>query len=292
MGGWMAGGVALGGWGMVGRMAWAAGGGGGLKGELERIERESGGRLGVAVLDVTSGEMAGHREGERFAMCSTSKVMSVSAVLARVDAGKEDLERVVRYGKGELLEYSPVTERHVGEGMTLGELCEAAVTMSDNAAQNLILAALGGPGSVTEFVRGLGDPVTRFDRTEPTLNTAVPGDPRDTTEPAAMARDLQRLVLGDALSVGSRQRLREWMLGCTTGDRRLRAGLPAGWRVADKTGSGDNGTTNDVAVVWPPIGGAMVVTAYLTGSAKGRDAGEATLAAVGRAVARAAGGEG
>ena len=249
------------------------------------IEGSVGGRLGVAVLDGATGELAGHRLDERFPMCSTFKSVAAAALLARVDAGRERLDRRVAVHRADLLEWAPVSRGHVGGAMTLGQLCEAAITVSDNTAANLLLDALGGPSAVTEFVRQRGDAVTRLDRTEPTLNEGTPGDPRDTSTPRAMAHTLQALMLGDALAPASRAQLVRWMTASSTGARRLRAGLPADWRVADKTGTGDRGTTNDVGVLWPPHGAPRVVVAYLTDCGAAAAAREAALADVARAVA-------
>ena len=250
------------------------------------IEAASGGRLGVAVLDTGSGKRAAYRDEERFPMASTFKTLAVAAVLARVDRGVERLDRRIPFGKADLLDYAPVTTARVGEGgMTLGELCEAAITDSDNTAANLILATYGGPAGLTDYLRSIGDPTTRLDRFELELNEALPGDPRDTTTPAAMLGTLQVLLLGDALSAASRERLIGWLVANKTGNERLRAGLPAGWRVGDKTGSGYRGTTNDVAIVWPPNRAPLLVAAYLTGSAATFAARNATIADVGRVVA-------
>lgn len=258
-----------------------------LAGELARIEADSGGRLGVAVHDLATGRRHLHRSDERFPLCSTFKLLACGAVLARVDAGRESLDRRIAVNAEDLVEYSPVTEKHVGaDGMTLAAVCEAAITLSDNTAGNLLLASLGGPGGVTAFARALGDRVTRLDRTETSLNEATPGDGRDTTSPAAMAADLEKLVLGRALAPRSRDRLTAWLVANRTGDARLRAGLPRGWRVADKTGAGEHGTTNDVAVIWPPDRGPLVVSAYLTGAGGDGDARNALIAAVARAVTR------
>jgi beta-lactamase class A len=169
--------------------------------------------------------------------------------------------------------------------MSIADLCEAALTMSDNTAANLLIATLGGPGGVTAFARLLGDPVTRLDRVEPALNEAAPGDPRDTTSPAAMLSNLHSLVLGDVVSAASREQLSRWLLDNKTGDARLRAGLPGGWRVGDKTGSGGSGTTNDIGIIWPPKGAAIVVTVYLTETSQPDEQRDATLASVGRAIA-------
>jgi beta-lactamase class A len=257
-----------------------------LSGAFARIEAESSGRLGVAALDTADGSRAGHRMDERFAMCSTFKLLAAAAVLARVDAGKEHLDRRVIYPKSDLVTYSPITEKHVGDGMTLSELCEAAITVSDNTAANLLLASLGGPDGVTAFARSLGDTMTRLDRIETALNEATPGDPRDTTTPTAMLANIRALVLGDALSPPSRDQLKAWMLANKTGGGRLRAGLPGDWAVGDKTGSGEYGTTNDVGVIWPPGRAPIVVTIYFTETKAALEQRIAVLASVGRAVAQ------
>ena len=261
-----------------------------LAGDLDKIEVESGGRLGVAVLDTFSGERAGRRVDERFPMCSTFKLLAAAAVLARVDAEQERLDRRIRFDAGDVVVNSPTTkDRHGEPGMSLAELCEAAMTVSDNTAGNLLLASLGGPAGLTAYARSLGDTVTRLDRIEPELNEALPGDPRDTTTPAAMLANLHRLALADTLSAKSRDQLVQWLVGNKTGDTRLRAGLPAGWRVGDKTGAGENGTTNDVGVIWPPGRAPVIVSIYLTGTSATSERRNATLATVGRAVTSALG---
>lgn len=250
------------------------------------IEVSVAGRLGVAVLDTGTGELVGHRLDERFAMCSTFKFIAVALVLARVDAGQERLDRRIVVTRAALLDWSPVTSKRVGgAGMTVEELCAAAITISDNAAANLLLAGSGGPAAVTAFARRIGDDVTRLDRTEPTLNEGTPGDPRDTSTPRAMAQTLRRVLLGDALSDSSRARLLNWMTAVETGVNRLPAGLPPGWRIAHKTGTGRLGTTNDIGVVWPPHGAPRVVVGYLTECKAPGDAREAALASVARSVA-------
>ncbi len=250
------------------------------------LERTSGGRLGVASLDSAGGGALEHRADERFPMCSTFKLLAVAAVLARVDRGEERLDRPVKFSTADLLEYAPVTRARVGEGsLPVGALCEAAITVSDNTAANLLLATLGGPPGLTTYVRSLGDTLTRLDRIEPELNEARPGDVRDTTSPRAMAENLRRLVAGDALSSRSRATLTSWLVAATTGRARLRAGLPSGWRIGDKTGSGNHGTTNDVAVLWPPRREPVFVAVYLTESSAPQATRERTLAEVGRILA-------
>jgi beta-lactamase class A len=282
---------ALAGVGLFGGAVRAAGGlSDALAGELARIEKASGGRLGVAVLDTGSDARAGLHADDKFPMCSTFKLLACAAVLKRVDQGSEKLDRRIKIEASDVVPGSSFIKAPVGgDGMALADICEAAMIYSDNTAGNLILGILGGPQGLTAYARSIGDTVTRLDRTEPTLNEAVPGDPRDTTTPAAMLKNVQTLVLGDALSAASKAQLTKWLVGNKTGDTRLRAKLPAGWRVGDKTGSGERGTTNDAGLIWPPQRAPIVVTIYLTETSAAADARNSTLAAVGQAVAAAAG---
>jgi len=253
---------------------------------IAAIEARLGGRLGVAALDTASGRRIEHRGAERFPMCSTFKFLAAAAVLKRVDEKQDTLDRRIAYGQSDLLDYAPVTRQHLQEGgMSLSALCAAAIEYSDNTAANLLLGVIGGPGAITRYAASLGDGVTRLDRMEPILGEALPGDERDTTSPAAMLGNLQAILLGKALSAASRQTLEDWLVANTTGTRKLRAGLPAGWRVGDKTGSGDYGTTNDIAILWPPGRPPILVTAYFTGSTAPAAEREAALADVGRIVA-------
>jgi beta-lactamase class A len=254
--------------------------------QIAALERSHGGRLGVAILDTGDGRRVTHRGDERFLMCSTFKVLAVAAVLARVDRGQEQLQRRIVFGNDVLLGHAPITRLHTGApGMRLEELCAAAVTVSDNTAANLLLAALGGPQAVTAFVRSLGDRVTRLDRIEPEVNLTGPGDLRDTTTPDAAVDTLQRLLLGDALSPASRARLLGWMRGCLTGTDKLRAGLPGGWSAGDKTGAGAQGESNDVAILFPPARPPLLVAAYYVAPAAEATLRSAVLAEVGRIAA-------
>jgi beta-lactamase class A len=253
---------------------------------IASLEKERGGRLGVAVIDIASGRSAAFRGDERFPMCSTFKTLAVAAVLARVDDGKEQLDRRIRFDAHDVVVNSAITkDRAGGDGMSLAEICEAAMVVSDNTAGNLLLAVLGGPAGLTAYARSLGDNVTRLDRNEPTLNEAAPDDPRDTTSPLAMLSNLRTLVTGKVLSPASTEHFVGWLVGNKTGDTRLRAGFPRDWRVGDKTGSGDSGTTNDIGAVWPsPNRPPLFVSVYLTGSSPDGAHRNATLAAVGKAI--------
>jgi beta-lactamase class A len=253
---------------------------------LADLEGANGGRLGVAVLDVATGARSGHRVDERFAMCSTFKFLAAAFVLARVDRSQERLDRRITFTEKDLVAYSPVTKDRVGpSGMTVAELCEAAITLSDNTAGNLLLASFGGPAGLTTYARSLGDPVTRLDRIETDLNEATPGDPRDTTSPAAMLENMRRLVVGEALSGPGRVQLTAWLLANKTGDKRLRAGFAKDWRVGDKTGTGGHGTTHDIAIAWPPNGAPIIVAAYYAEAPAPLDQRNAVLESVGRIVA-------
>ncbi len=243
------------------------------------------GRLGVAVYDTGTGLKAAHRGDERFPLCSTFKWLAAAAILSRVDQGKEKLDRQVQIRADEIVTYSPAVEKHVGQTMTVAEICEAAITLSDNTAGNLMLNALGGPDGVTAYARELDDEVTRLDRTEPDLNEATPGDPRDTTTPSAMTANLDAVLVGDALSPESRNRLTGWLIGNKTGGARLRAGLPQDWRVGDKTGTCNARTANDVGIAWPPNGKPVLIAVYLAESDVSGDQQNAAIAEVARAVA-------
>ena len=248
------------------------------------LERKAGGRLGVFVRDSGTGAALAHRARERFPLCSTFKVLAAAAVLKQVDDGKATLDQAIAYGQADLLDYAPETKKHVAEGhMSLGDLCAAAIQWSDNTAGNLILKQIGGPAGFTHYARSIGDKITRLDRTEPTLNTAIPGDPRDTTTPEAIVRTLQTVLAKGALSATSARQLEDWMIGDKVGNARLRAGLPQDWRIGDKTGSGDNGTANTVAIIRPPNRAPLFAAVYYTGSTapmKDRDAVHASVARI------------
>ena len=249
----------------------------------KEIEQESGGRLGVALVDSKGALILGFNRDERFAMCSTFKAPLAAAVLAGADGGKFGLEGQVAFGKADILDYAPVVKQNAKRGrLSMEELARAAVEVSDNSAANLLLPFVGGPEGLTAFARAHGDNVTRLDRNEPGLNENAQGDPRDTTSPAAMAGLMARLIFRD-MQPDSAKRLRGWLDASTTGDRRIKAGLPKGWTSGGKTGS--CGTAfNDVALVKAPSGEEYLLAVYLDRPTVDAKAAEAAIAETTRAA--------
>jgi len=256
-----------------------------LVARIAGLEKKNGGRLGVAILDTKTGRRIEHRAGERFAMCSTFKFLASAHVLSRVDKGLEQLDRRVRFTEKDLIANSPISKARVAEGMTIAEMCEATITVSDNTSGNLLLAACGGPSGFTSYARSLGDKVTRLDRMEPELNDVKEGDELDTTTPAAMLEDLRKVVLGDALSAVSRALITKWIIATKTGDKRLRAGVPKDWTVGDKTGTSATDIANDIAVFWPPGREPLLAAVYYAGALISSEQRNATIADVGAVVA-------
>jgi beta-lactamase class A len=255
---------------------------------IATLEENNGGRLGVSAFNVENGEQLRFRGNERFAMASTFKLLLVAAVLHRVDAGAETLDRSVTYSAADIESYAPITSQHLKNGhMSISELCAAALQYSDNTAANLLLKTMGGPEGLTRYIRTLGDKTTRLDRNEPSLNTNIAGDLRDTTTPIAMLNTMRTLLVGNALSINSKKQLAEWLIGNTTGDAKLRAGFNSTWKVGDKTGSGANGASNDVAIVWPDNNLPFLVTVYYTSSTISPEQQSKVIADVGRIVGRA-----
>lgn len=219
-----------------------------------RLEARHGGRIGVMAVDLEDRKVLSHRGDERFAMCSTFKFLLAAAIAAKVDAGDEKWDRAVSYGQSDIIPWAPVTgtEENLAKGsMSVSELCEATMTWSDNPAANLLLPAVGGPDGLTRYLRSIGDATTRLDRIEPDLNSNQPGDPRDTSTPSAMAASMEKLLFRDALSAASREKIIAWLIANRTGDKRIRAAMDPKWKVGDKTGTGENGAANDIAVIWP-----------------------------------------
>lgn len=250
---------------------------------LAAYERETGGRIGVFAENLTSGAKIAWRAEERFVMCSTFKASLAALMLWRVDQGKDRLDAMVAYGAKDILDYAPVAKEHLAKGaMSVSDMCKAAVELSDNTCANQLLARAGGPAALTAFWRSTGDAISRLDHNEPELNRSPPRDPNDTTTPSAMAGNLRRFVLGEVLSPGSREHLTGWLLGCKTGNNRLRAGLPEDWKVGDKTGNNGKDASGDIAIAWPKTGGPVLVCAYTQGGSPAARQFEAVFADIGR----------
>lgn len=260
-----------------------------LRDAVIAAEKASGGRLGVAVLDTASGARFAYRGDERFPMCSTFKLPLVATILYRADRGEVDLQRRIAVSKSDIVGWSPFARAHLGTEASILELCQAAISLSDNAAANLLLPVIGDPAGLTQTLRKFGDTVTRSDRNEPTMASATPGDPRDTTSPRAMADLVRQFLFSDLLKPGTRKQLEDWLLASETGLSRLRAGMPASWRIGHKTGTGPHGTANDVAVLYPPARTPLIAACYLTQGAGDDAKRDAVLAEVGRAIAASAG---
>lgn len=226
--------------------------------EFKELERTFDARLGVYAVDTGTGREVAYNDGERFAYASTFKALAAGAVLRKYSLS--GMDQVIKYSRDDLAAYSPVTEKHVETGMSLGALCDAAVRFSDNTAANLLFDQLGGPRGLDAALEETGDDVTQMERREPQLNQWAPGATRDTSTPRALANDLRAFVLGDVLGKGERAQLTKWLQTNTTGAELIRAGMPKDWVVGDKTGAGGTyGTRNDIAVVWPPDAAPIVV---------------------------------
>ena len=255
--------------------------------QLAALEQAAGGRLGVAAWRQGSEQRLAYRADERFPLASTFKAMLAAAVLARSASQPGLLEQQVRYEKKELVTYSPITEKHLADGMSVADLCAATLQYSDNSAANFLMTLLGGPQAVTAFARSIGNTVFQLERWETELNSAIPGEVRDTASPASMAHSLQQLLLGNSLPAPQRQQLDAWMRGNTTGDKRFRPALPADWKVADKTGSGAYGSINDIGVAYPPSGAPLVIAVYYTREQKNAPTNQDIISAATRIVAAA-----
>lgn len=253
------------------------------------LEAAHGARLGVFALDTADGRSVAYRDGERFPMASTFKGLACGALLHGHPLSSGFFDQVIRYPRTDLVPNSPVTEQHVDTGMTVAALCEAAITVSDNTAGNQILKLLGGPEGFTAFLRTLGDNTSRLDRWETELNTAIPGDERDTTTPAALVADYRALVVGDTLAEPERKQLSSWLVASATGGNRIRAGLPGGWIVGNKTGSPAYGSALDVAVAWPPGRAPLVIAVLTTKSEQDAEADNDLVAAAARTAVAALG---
>lgn len=256
--------------------------------QLLEVETAAQGRLGVHILDTATGQEYGYRSDERFMMLSSFKLLASALVLYRADMGKDSLERRMSYTTKDLIPWSPITEKHAdGNGMTLAQLCEATITTSDNTAGNLILSSFGGPVALTAFARQLGDSVTRLDRHEPELNDRTPENMMDTTSPRAMATTMHKLLIGNGLSAQSRELLRQWLLGNTTGGNRIKAGLPTDWQIGDKTGTNKT-DSNDIGIIFPQKRAPLLATVYLAECHAPGSVKDSAIAAVGNLIQKIA----
>lgn len=256
---------------------------------LAALEERAGGRIGVAVLDVASGRADGWRQQERFAYCSTFKLFLAAATLQRVRRGEERLDRTMPVAAGDPVGHSPVTREAVGRSLSIEDLCKAAVELSDNGAANLLVRAFGGLPAWRHWWRLIGDDTTTVDRLEPELNTALPNDPRDTCLPDQTVANLRTVFLGDLIAPEHEQWLEGWLLASPTGRNRIPAGLPAGWRVAHKTGTG-NGMVNDIGLLTPMVGSPVLLAIYYDGPERASlEAGEAVVAEATRQALRSVG---
>ena len=251
---------------------------------LAELERGANGRLGVALINTANAQEFLYRAEERFPFCSTFKLVLAAAGLHESMSRPGLMTKHISYRESDLLEYAPVARENLAQGMSVFQLCAATLQYSDNTAANLLIKELGGLDRVNRFALNIGDRAFRLDRWEPELNTALPGDPRDTTTPMAMAASVQKIVLGNVLAEPLREQLVTWLKGNTTGDASIRAGTPTGWSVGDKTGSGSYGTTNDVAVLWPRVGAPVVLATYFTQHQKDAEARRDVLAGATRLV--------
>ncbi|MEU8357800.1 class A beta-lactamase [Nonomuraea sp. NPDC048882] len=264
-----------------------------VKKELRALEASFDGRIGAYAIDTASGRTLAYRSGERFPLLSTFKAMACAAALHRARTSEPGLmDKVVKWTAADLKPNSPTTEKHVKDGLTVAKLCQAAITLSDNTAGNMVLKQIGGPAGLTRYFRTLKDPVSRLDRWETELNDWAPKDRRDTTTPAAIARDLRAVTAGGALNPKDRERLNGWLIATETGGARIRAGLPKTWTVGDKTGTNTEiGAGNDIAVVWPAGRKAapIILAVYTNRESAGAVTNDAAIARAATILARGLG---
>ena len=253
--------------------------------KLAELDASSGGRLGISAINTANNARIQYHAEERFPLCSTSKVMAAAAILKESEKNQSLLQKQITYGKKDVEKsgYAPITQQHLSHGMSVNELCQAAIEYSDNAAMNLLMKTLGGPDAVTTYARSIDDHTFQLDQWEPELNTA-PNDNRDTTTPNAMANSLKQLTLGGVLTPPQREQLKTWLKNNTTGNARIRAGVPKDWIVGDKTGTGDYGTSNDIAIIWPPNCAPIILAIYFTQDKKDAALREDVIASATRLV--------
>lgn len=254
--------------------------------KIESLETTFGGKIGVYAINTGNNKILAYRATERFPFASTGKVMVVAAVLKKSESDPALLNKKINYTQQDIDKagYTPITEKYLSSGMTINDLCKAMIAYTDNGAMNLLTQFIGGPEKITAFARSIGDTTYRLDRLEPDLNTAIPHNERDTTSPQAMAISLQHLTLGNALSAPQQKLLISWLKDNTTGDTRIRAGVSKNWIVGDKTGKGEYGTNNDIAIIWPPHAAPIILAIYTTQNKKNAIAEDSVIASVTKIV--------
>lgn len=253
--------------------------------EIRDVEKRLGARVGVAVYDTASNDLWHYNGDARFPLNSTFKTLACAKLLADVDKGNQSFDSNVVIQRNALVTWSPVTEKLVGKALSLGQACEAVMVMSDNTAANIVLGGIGGPEALTQFMRAMGDRVTRLDRIEPDLGEAAEGDPRDTTTPKAMVKSLHTLLFGNTvLNAASQKQLKQWMMDNEVSDSLLRSVLPGGWSIADRSGAGGNGSRGITAVAWSRTRLPLVISIYLTRTDASFDARNQAIAGIGRAI--------
>ncbi|MEV4807925.1 class A beta-lactamase [Nonomuraea sp. NPDC049421] len=261
--------------------------------ELRALESSFKGRIGAYAIDTATGRTVAYRSGERFPLLSTFKAVACGAALHKARTSEPGLmNKRVKWTEAEVKPNSPTTEKHVKDGLTVAQLCKAAITLSDNTAANMVLKQLGGPAGLTRYFRSLKDPVSRLDRWETELNDWTPKERRDTTTPSALARDLRLLTAGRALHPKDRAQLNRWLIANETGDARIRAGLPKKWTIGDKTGTNQEiGAGNDVAIAWPSgrSGAPIILAVYTNRTAAGQPADDKVIAQTATVLARGLG---
>lgn len=254
--------------------------------KLQQLEQSFGGRIGVYALNMHDHATVSYRNNERFAMCSTAKLIVVTTALKKSESQPKYLDKVLSYNEQDLAQadYTPITSKYLDKGMNVKDLSEAAMIYSDNLAMNLLVKDLGGTSVVTKYARSIGDKKFRLDRIEPGFGSAIPNDPRDTTTPESMALSLQKILLKNVLNKNNRHLLLTWMKNNQTGFTRIRAGVPKGWVVADKTGKGDYGTNNDIAIIYPPDSAPIILAIYTTQSKQDAKSNDEVIVAVTKIV--------
>ncbi len=253
--------------------------------KLALLETSSGGKIGLVAINTDNNQMIRYRADERFPMGCTSKMVGVAAILKKSMSNNKFLQERIYYQKSDLTSNSPITEKHLTDGMTIEELCAASISYSDNAAMNFLAKKLGGPEGINSFARSIGDAEFKLDHDWPKEGYGNLQNGEDSTTAAAMANSLQKIVLGEVLTNPQREKLQNWMKANVTGNNRIRAGVPKGWSVADKTGTGfAYGTTNDIAIIWPPKKAPVVITVFYSSTKKENPKREDVLASATRIV--------